>query len=924
MIFKIFRIPILISFLLLSFLTSVFAQQDNIIDSTGEYIKLNSYFYDESTINKIFDAGINSINNFSDDLLVKYDKNSQTNTLKIEINDNGNQKYLTLQNNDNLKSITYNLNIIVKVIENQNSNSEDIGLLRYMVANSLLQEVDEYSSVIEPDEMDEFMVETKGTFGGLGIVIGVKNNELTVISPIEDTPAQKVGIKANDIIKRIDSLDTTGLSLTQAIKILRGEKGTSVTLYIQRENEDELIKFKIVRDIIKVNSVTSKKLENTGYIKINSFQSNSYEDFIEKLNSLRSEGISGLILDLRGNPGGLLDQAIKISNIFLSNKLIVSTRGKNSRMDIDFFTRRSLEAKYLGPLIVLIDNGSASASEIVAGALKNNNRAIVIGEKSFGKGTVQEVYEQNDGSAIKLTIAEYLNPNEYKVHKNGVIPDIEFIKAKIKDNKVFFNDQFIDESNKSKNYKILMLDENKNDEADEVDNNILISKIILNSNFIDKISFNENIKNFLMMSESIISSQATKYLENFIVAIDGYKNNSDVFDLKKIKFKNKKNQLIESGKTEKITFNIDNKNDSKINNLFVKLKSENKTLNNRFYFIKDIDKFENKDIKIELDIPDWVETGNEKIEFTLVKLDTSNILMPNFIELGSETLNLKIKKSEYLFPEVFYSLDINPKNSEINLKISLTKTSHNCSKCYLKILSRNKNLLISKRNIKLESISTDDFNDLVSIQIDKKNSKEDIGFILRFHDENTNDYFDKEISLNLSEVLSYSYNKSPSPYIIKKKNIIFSEPSFNQTILGNLKDGNLVYSSGSTNNFIQVNESGYNFWIPKTYVELIENQEKNKFVKAKIIRKSDVPPQIKLIGELNKKLTYEIIDDSKLKIINYFLNDIKIGIKETNLINEKIQIDLDLNEGRNKVSILAVDNNDFKTIKNFYITNDET
>jgi len=480
MIFKIFRIPILISFLLLSFLTSVFAQQDNIIDSTGEYIKLNSYFYDESTINKIFDAGINSINNFSDDLLVKYDKNSQTNTLKIEINDNGNQKYLTLQNNDNLKSITYNLNIIVKVIENQNSNSEDIGLLRYMVANSLLQEVDEYSSVIEPDEMDEFMVETKGTFGGLGIVIGVKNNELTVISPIEDTPAQKVGIKANDIIKRIDSLDTTGLSLTQAIKILRGEKGTSVTLYIQRENEDELIKFKIVRDIIKVNSVTSKKLENTGYIKINSFQSNSYEDFIEKLNSLRSEGISGLILDLRGNPGGLLDQAIKISNIFLSNKLIVSTRGKNSRMDIDFFTRRSLEAKYLGPLIVLIDNGSASASEIVAGALKNNNRAIVIGEKSFGKGTVQEVYEQNDGSAIKLTIAEYLNPNEYKVHKNGVIPDIEFIKAKIKDNKVFFNDQFIDESNKSKNYKILMLDENKNDEADEVDNNILISKSITN------------------------------------------------------------------------------------------------------------------------------------------------------------------------------------------------------------------------------------------------------------------------------------------------------------------------------------------------------------------------------------------------------------------------------------------------------------
>ena len=166
------------------------------------------------------------------------------------------------------------------------------------------------------------------------------------------------------------------------------------------------------------------------------FQLNSYTEFVEHLNKLRENGINGLVLDLRGNPGGLLDQSIKISNIFLENKLIVSTRGKDSRMDIDFFSENNFGVKYNGPVIVLIDSGSASASEIVAGALKNNNRAIVIGENSFGKGTVQEVYEQADGAAIKLTIAEYLNPKNYKVHENGVKPHIQFIKGKVENKKI--------------------------------------------------------------------------------------------------------------------------------------------------------------------------------------------------------------------------------------------------------------------------------------------------------------------------------------------------------------------------------------------------------------------------------------------------------------------------------------------------------
>ena len=513
MVFKIIRYLILVFTLFFSYSNANLAQTNDIIGSTGRYIKSNGYFFDEKAINKIFEAGINSMNNFSEDLLISYESKSNSGAIKVKIIDNGSTKILSLKNNNRLIGITKNLNTIVKVVEEQNVKSQDIELLKYMVANAILAEVDEYSSLILPDEMEEFMVETKGTFGGLGIVIGVRENKLTVISPIEDTPASKIGIKANDIIKGIDSVDASGLSLNQAIKLLRGEKGTSVTLYVEREGVNDLIKFKIIRDIIKVKSVTSKKIDDIGYIKINSFQINSYKDFVKNLDELRLVGIKGLILDLRGNPGGLLDQAIKISNVLLSNKLIVSTRGKDSRMDMDFFTQSGYVSKYFGPLIVLIDSGSASASEIVAGALKNNQRAIIIGENSFGKGTVQEVYEQNDGSAIKLTIAEYLNPNDYKVHKNGVKPDVEFISVKVENNEIFFMEKFEEQLNYNENYKIFSV-ETDSDASKEIkieeDKKFILSKKILESNFINKISFNENIKNFLVISEDLLKNEAEK------------------------------------------------------------------------------------------------------------------------------------------------------------------------------------------------------------------------------------------------------------------------------------------------------------------------------------------------------------------------------------------------------------------------------
>ena len=425
-------------------------------------------------------------------------------------------------------------------------------------------------------------------------------------------------------------------------------------------------------------------------------------------------------------------------------------------------------------------------------------------------------------------------------------------------------------------------------------------------------------------SEDLLKNEAEEYLGNFFNKIDKYENDIYKEVINNIEFTNNDKKSLNSGAEEEIIFNVDNKNSTKIKNVFIKLTSDNKTLNNRFYFIDDIKKFENKTVKIELKIPEWVESGNEKINFSLVKLNFNNILKPKLMELGNEILDLEIKKSNYKFPELFYNIDLDPKQKEIVISFDLKKTEQKCEECYLKIFSRDKNLSISQRNIQIENLSDENYSGISKIKIREKNIAEQIKFTVRFHDENTNDYFDKDIEINKSELLSYVKNEQLKSFIIKKRDTIYSEPSYSKTILSNLKEGNLIYSHGNTENFILVKQSDNNFWIPKDAVEKISAEEERNFIKAKIIKKSDIPPEIKLINNSKERLIYEIKDKSKLKIINYYINDKKIGVKETNLISEKIYIDSKLDTGRNKISIIAIDKNDFKTAKNFYITRDET
>lgn len=303
----------------------------------------------------------------------------------------------------------------------------DTKKLVYGAIKGMLRELDPHTNFMNPDVFKDFETETSGEFGGLGIEISVQNGILTIISPIEDTPAWEAGIKPGDKVIAVDGKSTKGLSLVEASTLMKGRKGSKTTLSVVREGEDKPKDIEIIRGNVKIKSVKFTDMtDGYGYFRVTSFIENTGRD-LEKLlaEHLKKSGqIKGIIIDLRKNPGGLLDQAIKVSDLFISEGKIVSTIGRDkSKEEIIYASKK---APYTGfPIIVLMNEYSASASEIVAGALQDNKRAIIMGEKSFGKGSVQSVVKLGDGSGLKLTIARYYTPSGKSIQAEGITPDIE-------------------------------------------------------------------------------------------------------------------------------------------------------------------------------------------------------------------------------------------------------------------------------------------------------------------------------------------------------------------------------------------------------------------------------------------------------------------------------------------------------------------
>jgi carboxyl-terminal processing protease len=317
---------------------------------------------------------------------------------------------------------------VMAIVKKSYVEEVDTKKLIYGAINGMLSSLDPHSSFMPPDTYKEMKIDTKGAFGGLGIEISIKDGILTVISPIEDTPAFKAGIKSGDQIFKIDDKFTKDLNINDAVKRMRGQKGTKVILTIMRDGFEKPQEFSLTRDIIQVKSVRSRLLgDGYAYIRIAQFQEKTDEDLAKFLKSLKEENkgeLNGLILDMRNDPGGLLDQAVRVAEHFVEEgQMIVYTEGREKDSKMQFTARKgSKEPKY--PMVVLINGGSASASEIVAGALQDHKRAIVMGTQSFGKGSVQTIIPLSDESGLRLTTARYFTPKGRSIQAKGITPDI--------------------------------------------------------------------------------------------------------------------------------------------------------------------------------------------------------------------------------------------------------------------------------------------------------------------------------------------------------------------------------------------------------------------------------------------------------------------------------------------------------------------
>ena len=326
--------------------------------------------------------------------------------------------------NDTYQNLEVFSNVLSLIQKNYVEDVDTSEVLQGAI-KGMLTSLDPHSSYMKPDDFKELKMETKGSFDGIGIEITTKDSVLTVVSPIEGTPGDRAGLKAGDKILRIGKDFTKDMTLTEAVKKLRGPKGTEVVISVHRTGWSEMKEFTIVRDVIPLHSVKSKLLE-PGYIylRITNFQDNTTKDFKDALKELSDRGrIRGLVIDLRNNPGGLLAQSVKISDIFIDEGLIVSTKGRVKEQNTEYSARPDDE-KHDYPIVVLVNEGSASASEIVAGALQDHKKALIVGTTTFGKGSVQTIIPMSNGAGLRLTTARYYTPSGRSIQAKGIEPDI--------------------------------------------------------------------------------------------------------------------------------------------------------------------------------------------------------------------------------------------------------------------------------------------------------------------------------------------------------------------------------------------------------------------------------------------------------------------------------------------------------------------
>ena len=845
--------------------------------------------------------------------------------------------------------------------------------IEYTAINGMLTQLDPHSIILPPKEFNEFKIGTTGKFGGLGMVVGLRDGILMVISPIEGTPAARAGMKAGDKIIEIDGESTINMTLTESVGKLRGDPGTQVVLSVMTEKATEPKQVTLKREIIAIPTVESASLDNDlGYIKIRNFQDDTSQCLNEHLKRLKTSNnrIKGLIIDLRNNSGGLLDQAIEVADKFIEKGPIVVTVGPSGHPREIQEARKTDTDEGPYPIVVLVDAGSASGAEIVAGALKENNRAVIVGDRSFGKGSVQQLIELMDGSALKLTIAKYLTPLFTDIQSVGITPDIKLVPATvIKDNVNLFRGivalreedlkQHLDEHPKGDTpfatikYFLETKEKDKTEEPEEeagdpyklpdfnTDFHVLFAKkLLLNTVTPQREAFLQNslqiIAETTRLEEEKIAHALQKLDIDWSTGIGTGTSKSTVSYST-----NPANGRGKAGEKITLTMTVTNIGEAPLYQLRGISSSKNGLFDKLEFILGKIEKGATKSYSTTVEIP---KNSLDREDEVSIKFEELNHHSPKDIKLNITTEALP----RPLFAYSYQILD-NGKNSSKNNGDGLIQTGEDIE---LLVFVKNVGEGPAEKNvITLKNLS----NKEVFI----KNGRAEIGLLnpgemkeakLSFFVKETlsSDKFNMDMIITDSVFWTFLSNKLTFPVTPSKNKLtqassilkigrnhtpLYSGMSFNSTVLSIMKDGTILMSDAKNSDWFRIilpdNRHG---WVSaKEALESIGAENKPNTLELFIQR---IPPTITLSKSLsnilfgNDRLPMSAVieDDTCVKHAYILINNDKVYYKSNKIATPKeqtmleINTDVPLKEGPNVVTIVARDDQDMITIKSFVAT----
>ncbi len=845
--------------------------------------------------------------------------------------------------------------------------------IEYTAINGMLTQLDPHSIILPPKEFNEFKIGTTGKFGGLGMVVGLRDGILMVISPIEGTPAARAGMKAGDKIIEIDGESTINMNLTESVGKLRGDPGTQVVLSVMTEKATEPKQVTLKREIIAIPTVESASLDNDlGYIKIRNFQDDTSQCLNEHMKRLKTSNnkIKGLIIDLRNNSGGLLDQAIEVADKFLEKGPIVVTVGPSGHPREIQEARKTDTDEEPYPIVVLVDAGSASGAEIVAGALKENNRAVIVGDRSFGKGSVQQLIELMDGSALKLTIAKYLTPLFTDIQSVGITPDIKLVPATvIKDNVNLFRGivalreedlkQHLDEHPKGETsfaalkYFLETKEKDKTEEPEEeagdpyklpdfnTDFHVLFAKkLLLNT-------VTPQREAFLQNSLPIIEETTRLEEEKIALALQkldiGWSTGTGAGTSKStVSYStNPANGRGKAGEKITLTMTVTNTGEASLYQLRGISSSKNGLFDKLEFILGKIDKGATKSYSTTVEIP---KNSLDREDEVTVKFDELNRNNPKDIKVNIITEALP----RPLFAYSYQVLD-NAKNSSKNNADGLIQTGEDID------------LLVSVKNIgegpAEKNVIT--LKNLSNKEVFIKNGRAEIGLLnpgemkevkLSFFVKETipSDKFNMDLLISDSIFGTFLSNKLTFPIVASKSKLthassilkigrnhtpLYSGMSFNSTVLSMMKEGTIIMSDAKNSDWFRITlpDNRHGWVSAKEAVELNGTENKPDTLEPFIQR---IPPTITLSKSLSTilfgndrlPLTAVIEDDISVKHAYILINNDKVYYKSNKIATPKektrleINTDVPLKEGPNVVTIVARDDQDMITIKSFVAT----